>query len=190
MPYFTCWFYYPVTSGCRLALQFFAVLIFLAAPFSTFFQVTYVYIKQALVINPISKNNLWVFIGDFPPLKLMTNSHFVPVLLTSYLFMQGLQWRLTQEDQNYLISITFMFTDFFKEYLQAYGTGFPRVRWQQDCLAICPATLGCTMVPTSLPYGHYWSEVPCISTECFLKISVIFVTFHSSSTKAVLSEKI
>lgn len=89
-----------------------------------------IYIKQALVINPISKNNLWVFTGGFPPLKLMTNSHFVPVLLTSYLFMQGLQWRLTQEDQNYLISFTFMFTDFFKEYLQACGTGFPRVRWQ------------------------------------------------------------
>lgn len=78
-------------------------------------------------MNLISKNNLWVFIGNVSPLvKLMTNSYFVSVLLTSSLFLQGLQWRLisfmsgpdqTQVGQNDLISFTFMFTDFFEEYL-------------------------------------------------------------------------
>lgn len=200
MLYFTCWFYYPVTSGGRLALQFFALSSHLFCS-TTFFQVTYVYIKQPVVLNPISKCNVLVFIGDFPPLvTLMTNSYFVPVLLTSYWFMQGLQWGLfsfmrskpdqTQVDQNCLMSFTIVFTDFFKEYLRVCGTGFPLVKSRESYLAICPATHGCTVAPTSLPYGHYWSEVSSVSTECFVKISIILVTFHSSSIKAVLSEKI
>lgn len=138
MLYFTCWFNYPVTSGGRLALQFFALSSHLFCS-TTFFQVTYVYIKQPVVLNPISKCNVLVFIGDFPPLvALMTNSYFVPVLLTSYWFMQGLQWGLfsfmrskpdqTQVDQNCLMSFTIMFTHFFKEYLRVCGTGFRLVK--------------------------------------------------------------
>jgi len=37
--------------------------------------------EQSLVVNPIAKNNPWVFTGDFPLLvKRVADAYFCPVL--------------------------------------------------------------------------------------------------------------
>lgn len=168
-------------------------LIFIAAPFTSFLQVihthtrththTFIYTEQSsLALNLTSKNNLWVFIGDSSQLvKLVINFYLIPVFFIPSLIntrpSMTACFLYEESVRNFrnLPDPYFTFIDFFQSLCDRTFSHVLFSHLSRNSHLYCEFL--------NLPYGHDWSEVPCIPMECFLKISVIFVTFHYSSAR-------